>query len=326
MTTTLDRGGVTSTFHRPAVFWPVVGATAAVTAVSFVATLPSWWTAAVVVGVIAALGIPHGSLDHVVTARMQGGRFSLRRFVPQYLAAMAAVGLVWLGSPTAALTLFLAISIHHFGQSDLAHLAVGGPRQLALQWSRGLLVIALPLLAHLDRVAPVIERLGADSVAGWAERTTIAWPWLAGLVGLHVVALVAAAADLSALELQREATTTIALTTLFLAADPLIGFAVYFGLWHSVNHLLVLSDSIGTGPAPLHGVVRQAAPLTAVSLAGLGVVSLAAVAAGRTELVVPLAFVFISMLTLPHLVVVERLWRWRLADVTPSVRADATTG
>ena len=31
----------------------------------------------------------------------------------------------------------------------------------------------------------------------------------------------------------------------FLAADPLIGFAVYFGLWHSLAHLRVLGGLLG---------------------------------------------------------------------------------
>jgi hypothetical protein len=30
---------------------------------------------------------------------------------------------------------------------------------------------------------------------------------------------------------------------------------------------------------------------------------------GHTELIVPVALVFISMLTLPHMIVVERLWQ-----------------
>jgi hypothetical protein len=33
------------------------------------------------------------------------------------------------------------------------------------------------------------------------------------------------------------------------------------------------------------------------------------VASGRTELIVPAAIVFVSMLTLPHMFVVERMWR-----------------
>jgi hypothetical protein len=101
---------------------------------------------------------------------------------------------------------------------------------------------------------------------------------------------------------------------------------VYFALWHSVNHLLVLADTIGSGDPPLRGLIRQAVPLTAVSLAGLGVFSITALAAGRPELVVPLAFVFVSMLTVPHLVVVERLWRWRLGTTSASSTATDRVG
>jgi len=102
-----------------------------------------------------------------------------------------------------------------------------------------------------------------------------------------------------------------ALTALLLTADPLLAFAVYFGLWHSLTHLVVLADVIGTGPAPLRSVLRLAAPLTATSVGVLGLVVVGAVVTHRAEMIVPSVFVFVSMLTLPHMVMVERLWRRR---------------
>jgi beta-carotene 15,15'-dioxygenase len=100
------------------------------------------------------------------------------------------------------------------------------------------------------------------------------------------------------------------LTALFLAADPLVGFAVYFGLWHSLAHLLVLADVLDTGGSRL-ALVRLVAPMTAISLLGLGVASVAMGAAGRMDLLVPVLFVGVSMLTVPHMVIVERMWRSR---------------
>jgi len=45
-----------------------------------------------------------------------------------------------------------------------------------------------------------------------------------------------------------------------------------------------------------------------VSILGVVAVVIGASAADRTDLIVPLTFVFVSMLTMPHLLVVERIW------------------
>ena len=116
-----------------------------------------------------------------------------------------------------------------------------------------------------------------------------------------------------------KAVTVAALTLVFLLADPLIGFAVYFGLWHSLGHLLVLAHLLGAEPSPLRSVARFAAPLSAVSLIGLGVVAGGVAVAGRIDLLLPLVVVFVAMLTAPHMVVVERLWRRRTVCVEISV-------
>lgn len=85
--------------------------------------------------------------------------------------------------------------------------------------------------------------------------------------------------------------------------------SVYFGLWRSLGHLLVIADLLGTDPSPVRSVARLAAPLSLVSLLGLAVVAGGAALAGRVDVLLPLVIVFVDMLTAPHMVVVERHWR-----------------
>jgi Brp/Blh family beta-carotene 15,15'-monooxygenase len=302
----------TPTFHDDRIFWPVVTLTVAVTAVAAAWPPPAWLSTALVAVVIAALGIPHGSLDHLVAEAIEGdappgGR---SRFVRNYVAAAAGVGALWVVAPPLALALFLLLSIHHFGQSDLAHLAVGGRRQLAFQWSRGLFLVGLVLVAHLDTVGPIIERLGGGDPASWPWLSEVWWLWCALLLAQHLVvgAVVAREIDDRSV-VRREVVAVAVLAALLLAVDPLLGFAVYFGLWHSLAHLLVLAGLLGSEPSPIRSVARLAAPLTVISLAGLAAVSTVALLVERTDLIVPIVVVFISMLTVPHMVVVERMWR-----------------
>lgn len=303
-----------SRFHAPAVFVPVVATTVAVTIVAAATSPPTWLTAAVAIGVIAVLGIPHGAVDHLVVERLDGrsDTAARRRFVGRYVLAMAGMALVWLASPPLALAGFLVLSAHHFGQSDLAHIDLGGRRQLALQWSRGAFLVGLPLIAHLPTVSPIVERLGAGDPTAWPWLADARWVWCALLISQHAAVLATVAPAIGDRRVvRREIVSSVVLAALFLAVDPLLGFAVYFGLWHSLAHLGVLADVVGGGDRPVRSLARAAAPLTVVSLVGLAAVTATATIAGRTDLVLPAVFVFVSMLTVPHAVVVVRLWRHR---------------
>jgi len=221
---------------------------------------------------------------------------------------------VWLAIPGVALVGFLVISVHHFGQSDLAHLQIDRWHQLAIQLSRGLFLVGLVLVANLTTVAPVIERMGGFDPTSWpwfAGHTAL---WSAALVGQQLAVGLFVAPHISdRATVKREVITIVSLTALLVAADPLIGFAVYFGLWHSLNHLNVLADVLGhrTGSTALspRELARIAAPRSAVSIAALAILIGGAQSIGQTELIVPITLVFVSMLTLPHMIVVERLWQ-----------------
>ncbi len=321
MTTALLVPSPIVVFRRSGAFWPVVALTVVLAAVASVYPAPDWVSVVVVVVVVAALGIPHGAVDHLVAEAIvsPSQASSRRRFMRNYVLAMLAVGSVWLVAPAFALVGFLALSVHHFGQSDLADLGLPATRATVVQWSRGLLLVGLPLVAHLGAVSPVIERLGGGDPSSWtwlADRSMIV---ATVLVAQHVAAGWTVTRGLvSRSTLGREAVAVAALTALFLMADPLLAFAVYFGLWHSLTHLFVLADVLGTGPAPLRSILRLAAPLTATSVVVLVLVVLGAVVADRVDLIVPAVFVFVSMLTLPHMVTVERLWRRRRVPCTPS--------
>lgn len=309
----------------PRTFRVVVAATAAVTVAAVAATPSDMMSMAVVMVVVAVFGIPHGAVDHLVAATL-GSSASTRltrsaatqirslRFHLAYLGAMVAYGLVWLAVPAVALAGFLLLSVHHFGQSDLAYLQLDRWRQGAIQLSRGLFLVGLLLVASLEQVSPVIERMGGFDPTAWTWLAGHTVAWSLALVGQQlVVGLFVGSQIRDRMIIQREAIAVTALTALFVAADPLIGFAVYFGLWHSLNHLSVLSEVLGhrSGSAALvpRQLARLAAPRSAVSLAALTIFVAGAVAFGETELIVPVALIFVSMLTLPHMIVVERLWK-----------------
>ncbi len=319
MTATLSRVDARLAPTSRRVFMSVVAITALVALAGVGAEPNDAASVTIVVLVIAFLGIPHGAVDHLVAETPDRASRSMSdgtmwRFHLGYVAAMAAYGLVWLVAPGLALAGFLVLSVHHFGQSDLAYLRIEPHLQIVVQVSRGLFLVGVPLVAHLATVAPVVERLGGVDPTSWPWLADHTAAWCLLLVGQHIAVGALVAPRIAGRSIiVRESATVAVLTALFVFTDPLIGFAVYFGLWHSINHLHVLARVLGrragsVALAPTE-LARLVAPRSAVSIVALAVLVAGANASGRPESIVPVALVFVSMLTVPHMVVVERLWR-----------------
>jgi Brp/Blh family beta-carotene 15,15'-monooxygenase len=149
--------------------------------------------------------------------------------------------------------------------------------------------------------------------------------WFLFVIGQHLlIGGVVALRTAHRATVRREALGVAVLAVLFWRTDPLLGFAVYFGLWHSVAHLLVVMDALGPRTASQQALrvrefVRIAAPRSLISVVATIVFAGVAVMNGRSELLLPAVFVMVSLLTLPHMVVVEQLWRGTIGK-SPLVR------
>lgn len=240
----------------------------------------------------AALGLPHGALDHLAGGRVFAPRFGRLwplAFGVFYLGTAALVLLAWGAAPLATLTMFLTASALHFGGEDNSLAGRGG---WAGRVAHGGLSIMVPALAHPDVVARLFTLLAGVDAAPVAAA-------LCGPVATIWLACVAATAR----HLVREdrwrvpAVEAGALALLFAAAPPLIAFACYFALVHTPRAL----DGVvarGTSPARL---VRQAAPLTLLGLALGAVLWWCEPTLAFPDRSVRIAFLLLSALTAPHM-------------------------
>ncbi|GAA2024278.1 beta-carotene 15,15'-dioxygenase, Brp/Blh family [Pseudokineococcus marinus] len=260
------------------------------------------------------VGLPHGAVDLMqpeLTPRSRGGRA---------LVGLAYVGLVALAvlalrlAPLPVLGALLVLAALHFGLADdVVHrwrTGTTGPRTPAERVTGAVRVVALggvpvatPLaLGHAD-VVHLLDVLSGGSGASVVLGARVALaPVLAAVLATALLA--ARRRDtVGALE-------PLLLAGLFLLAPPLPAFAAYFGLWHSLRHLLRLLalDAVRHGggcpgrplsPTALRAAgrrfARAAALPTGMALAGL--VVLVVVAGGD---VVPAALVLVLCLTVPH--------------------------
>lgn len=267
---------------------------------------------------VTVTGIPHGAIDHLVAARLYDLRFTWRdqaKFYGGYLALMAAYGALWPLAPAGCLAAFLVMTMYHFGQADLAYweLAPGPARLLYL--SRGLFLIGLPIAAFPGLVDPIFEAIGGVQLLDWALVTTYQTATLIGLIGQHVGGLVVAAwvATVASWQIAREALTVGLLAALFVTVPPLVAFSVYFALWHSLGHILELIRFFRREgqDMSLVGFYRNAALFTVLSFVMLGALYVGLQAIGDRQEMIALLFILIAVMTLPHMVIVERMYRQR---------------
>lgn len=272
---------------------------------------------------VAGTGIPHGAIDHLVAARLWGLDDSWSdqaKFYGGYLALMALYGVFWIVAPVWSLVLFLIMTMYHFGQADLAYWSLDPLPARLLYLSRGLLLIGLPVAAFPAVVDPLFEAIAGTSLLEWPLIATAPEVVAVLIVTQHVVALGVASVTTQrdwGDEVGREGLNVVVLTALFALVHPLVAFAVYFGLWHSLGHILELLRFFRRRGADMSvaDFYRHAFLFTVIPFVGLGGLYAVTQSFGLEDQMIALLFILIAVMTLPHMIVVEQLYRERELDV-----------
>ena len=282
-----------------------VAVAAAITAIAALAPWGAVGLGPQLIGVALAvllLGVPHGAYDGWLLAERFGSRRRVAGAAGVYLLAVVAVFIAWSWAPSGALLAFLALSVFHFGRGDTVAAPWRVPRPLGVL-ARGAWVVLGPLAAGGAELAFVLESIlrDAGAAAAMIEGARTAFVPLAILYG--GTALVAAVRG-DGRERGSVLLEAVALGAVIALAPPLVAFAVYFCLWHSMRHVL----SIRQRQVRWADFVRRSAP------AVVGTVALAA-GAGLLLPQAPAArtlaydlFVGLATISVPHVVLVDGWW------------------
>lgn len=250
---------------------------------------------------VALTGMPHGAFDPLVGERVLAARLGPRWwaiFGVAYLLLAGLVGLGWTLAPLFTLVLFLLASVLHFGLGDTEHARSGTWERIAGVVARGGLPVLLPIALHPSEVAPILAALGHVGPPAM-ELALQQVPWLVVPWGFcFAMWLGRAGAD--------ETHEALALVAAFVLLPPLLAFAIYFCLCHSVRHLLRLGAMLSPGSARLAWVrvLRVGVPATLLCLAGGWLL-----AQGGVETALVPLFQLLAALTVPHMAVTLLLGR-----------------
>lgn len=274
----------------------------------------AWW-----IGFVLLLGIPHGATDHLIYEELRGryNRPRLLAFCGLYALSIGLYALCWHLFPLAALALFMWISFFHFGQSNWAHF------YYEQQWNRwlhyvlwGIFILLTPVLWHLDTVRPVIAEMTGWHAPAWPPAGIALFLLILLTLNLGLIGLSYRAGRIDARGCLQEATNLLLLLLLFLVAPLLWGFAIYFVFWHAIPSMLeqVAFFNYNRWSLPSPGWPRVGWRWLPI-IATLILLALYIPLGSHLQQLVPdhlaLGFILLTLLTLPHMLLVDRLYeRW----------------
>jgi Brp/Blh family beta-carotene 15,15'-monooxygenase len=262
---------------------------------------------------VLVIGLPHGATDFLLFQRLQGTRLStpqLIRFFLAYLLVVGAYFCAWLLWPLPSLLLFLLVSTYHFGQSNWEKFV--GP-----SWVKYLMYIAWggfalggAVLWHWDESSVIISQLVSD-VPKWPSRTMLMVQW--GILCFNILLIIGLRlfGYIDRFRMVFEAIKLAVLSFMFFYTPLLVGFTIYFTLWHSLGSLLsqVAFFRLKWPTFTLYEYYRQASHYTLLAVLGLLVMILGQPYLFPDISLFSIFLVFISCITLPHIFLIEESYK-----------------
>lgn len=276
-----------------------------------VALILSPW---IVILSVFIVGIPHGAIDHVIAAELFGLNQKLTDhllFYGSYLLIMIFVGALWIFFPVGGMIFFLAISIYHFGQADMEDfLSEKRKGNWIFHLARGTLIIGLIVFVRTEETFPIMAeamRIETSTLEAILPPSFITVSTIL-LLNFAVAGVGGFTKRIS--RFGSFMTDSVLLALVLIITGPLIGFAIYFALWHSAGHINEMREFFKSRNKSLSipQFYLKAAPFTLVSFLGLAMLLGINQAYGLEDQFLSLMFILISVLTLPHMVIVDKMY------------------
>ncbi len=266
------------------------------------------------VTLVLLVGLPHGATDFLLFQRIIGvqlTRNQVFRFFIYYLGAVLGYFLVWLFFPVFALILFLGFSAYHFGQSNWHYLKA--PRWLSsivyMVW--GAFALGGAILWHWEESSIFIQQLIGSGMPAWSAAAMGMIQWGLLLVTFLLTISLRLLSSISHHNLVREVLNLGVLAFMLYFTPLLVGFTLYFTLWHSLESMLN-QVKFFKGKWPTFTLVqyyRQATPYTVLAVLGLiGLIGCHSLLFTNVSLI-SIFLIFISCVTLPHLFLIEESFK-----------------
>jgi Brp/Blh family beta-carotene 15,15'-monooxygenase len=264
---------------------------------------------------IFLLGIPHGAIDHILLRKKQQTSKDQFKFYITYLGLIALYVSFWIVFPYFSLVVFLLISFYHFGQSQFSDVKLSESNLLkkALYLLWGGSIISGLFFHHYDKLIGFF--LETSHFA--ATATVITLPNLQYFfllttlitVCLMVLLLIVKAKDIKRFGIELSIFFLLHLS--FLTIPPLLAFALYFAVWHSLKVLHQEYVFLGKkrDKFDFRKFIRELLPYSLISIIGATLLLFAFPYFEFNISPFFLTIIFLSVLTLPHSIVMDNWYK-----------------
>ena len=252
------------------------------------------------------IGLPHGSFDGAV-ASLVGfrNRIQFLQFIFFYLVLFFIVILIWLFFPIISLTIFILMTIYHFGLCDWTNFKIN-KYKYTVSFTYGMTIIFGIIYFNENQSFLIFEYLTNDNIFYLKKYFFI--PYLLTLVSIIYFIY------LSYFEkkLRKGIVEIFLLLLIFYIFDPLLSFAIYFCFFHTYKHLKHLIKNINLNLKNRKFVIYSTLIFTGISwVGGLGIVYFLVQNLSLYESIIKVIFIGLAALTLPHMLLVDIFYRRR---------------
>ncbi len=200
-------------------------------------------------------GLPHGAFDiHRVANRARLGHGRLAIFLTIYVAMVVLALLLWRMAPSFVLILFLMTAIVHFAE-DWPEI-----KEPLFRIALGFAPICAIGVAHPTEVEAIFSAMAGPMTADVITKSFVLFApvtLLISIVGLGVAA--------RGLDWSRSVLFALLIGSLFLL-PPLVGFAVFFCLFHTPRHFGAIQNELSGWTVKQFALVAVGISALAVAL------------------------------------------------------------
>jgi len=247
---------------------------------------------------VVFIGLPHGAMDGALAAHFgwMESKKKAATFLIGYVAMAALVVGFWFVAPAISFIIFLGISMYHFGKGDVN--TDGEEPSVTESLARGGVVIGGISQFH---------RVDADEIFQVliGSNTELVWLFLNSVVPMTVIFAILSMVNKNTGERRSFLAEIAGLALIFSILPPLVGFAIYFCLIHSIRHFASMRAMLSDTITKLQ-ITKTTILFSAISwAAGLIILAQQSSNIGFEPALLQVIFIGLAALTVPHMILVD---------------------
>lgn len=252
---------------------------------------------------VLTLGIVHGANDLLILKKNEKNKKRFFRSVLGYLALIDVCIASYFINPFISLLLFILLSAYHFGEEHFED-KIDGPSWLSysIYMIYGLVIFSMIFYENIEEVNTIVSDLSGNLFS----RQLIFYILIATLILLIVLFLVGFfKKNEFKMNVYKEVFYLALLYLVFKTTSLILGFAIYFILWHSIPSIINQTEYISGNVSKksfLH-YFKNASPIWLLSITGMVILYLYL----DKSLFSSVIFLILFAVTAPHAWVMYRM-------------------